>query len=710
MARTFLLVPPEPTSGGGGGFGFGIFQTDSGTYPSATAPDDTATFTTWNLDIAEFVGDEITDLVTLNFKSQVQSQFFASPVGSSGKPVMREITAQDLPTNPPNVFAGYDNDGFLAYIPGWNFDSVNYSAHVNLSAVPVADGGSPNYTSLTYFNQNINPAFSTVKQAFAMFQVSTVYDPDNTDFNLGDVTNLGGINVSSTSFNTQSKGNIGYLNGSTVSVNLGGRSGGRLFGADMFGLNGSVESGYRVDFYNCFTAGVTFQVGSIINGTNTFGCFNQYRGTLTSGTSTFYTNNSYQITNVLADAIYGFTDGNNFNSGSYGGYATLNAFPSFGATTVLTGDFYGANLSPNFTSGFSSTQRLIGFQFNPGGSSSFDGGAMGLSINLGNVSIPSSFNFGIKTGAQIQSGTFSASIEHTMPDTASGFISYHSIGGVMTIASGHPVTGTALIANNFAFALNAVDDMGPDGSGLGIGFASVGFVSQLDVATGKTVDAVNFCLSGASASGPGAGTVNRLIVFNGLGFLPGSSVTVLEQIAFHSGTFLSASATTAWGVMIEDTGAHNWFAGDVVVGGSTGLPTSGYKLDVTGKGIMDSIDVTTSGVNYGTYTPTLTSVANVSASTAYACQWIKLGKTVTVSGKVSIDPTLALSTSLGISLPISSNFAAEENCGGTAAAPGIAGLSAGIKADATNDRAQLQYTAVDVTNQDFFFSFTYQVI
>lgn len=111
------------------------------------------------------------------------------------------------------------------------------------------------------------------------------------------------------------------------------------------------------------------------------------------------------------------------------------------------------------------------------------------------------------------------------------------------------------------------------------------------------------------------------------------------------------------------------------------------------------------------YTPTLTNVANLSASTAYECQYSRVGNTVTVSGRVDVDPTTTLtSTQLGISLPIASNFGATEDCAGVAYAPGIAAQGAGILADATNDRAQMQWMAADVTNQAMYFTFTYQVI
>jgi hypothetical protein len=112
----------------------------------------------------------------------------------------------------------------------------------------------------------------------------------------------------------------------------------------------------------------------------------------------------------------------------------------------------------------------------------------------------------------------------------------------------------------------------------------------------------------------------------------------------------------------------------------------------------------------GTWTPTLTGVANVAASTAYVCNYMKLGDIVTASGRVDVDPTAAVSTQLGISLPIASNFAADTNCAGTASAPGVASMSAAILGDGVNDRAQMQWIATDLTNQPWYFTFTYRVI
>ena len=115
---------------------------------------------------------------------------------------------------------------------------------------------------------------------------------------------------------------------------------------------------------------------------------------------------------------------------------------------------------------------------------------------------------------------------------------------------------------------------------------------------------------------------------------------------------------------------------------------------------------------YGTYTPTLTNVANIASSTAYVCQWIRVGNVVTVSGRVDIDPTsAATSTQLGMSLPFPSLISNTRECAGVAFAPGIASLGAAVLGDAANDRAQLEYISVtDVTNQAMYFIFMYQVL
>lgn len=116
------------------------------------------------------------------------------------------------------------------------------------------------------------------------------------------------------------------------------------------------------------------------------------------------------------------------------------------------------------------------------------------------------------------------------------------------------------------------------------------------------------------------------------------------------------------------------------------------------------------GLNSSIYTPTLTNVTNLTASTSHSAQFIQLGTTVIVSGQVEVDPIAAGSTVLGISLPVASNFANTNECAGTAFSPTVAGQGAAIKADAANNRAQMEWIAVDVANQSMYFIFLYRII
>jgi len=111
----------------------------------------------------------------------------------------------------------------------------------------------------------------------------------------------------------------------------------------------------------------------------------------------------------------------------------------------------------------------------------------------------------------------------------------------------------------------------------------------------------------------------------------------------------------------------------------------------------------------GQYTPLLDNVLNLT-SKAFKCQFLRVGKAVTVSGRVDVDPTAAGTTQLGISLPIQSTIQKAEQCSGAAACPSVAGQSASIQGDTAGNRALMQWVAVDTSNQSMFFTFTYWIV
>lgn len=141
-------------------------------------------------------------------------------------------------------------------------------------------------------------------------------------------------------------------------------------------------------------------------------------------------------------------------------------------------------------------------------------------------------------------------------------------------------------------------------------------------------------------------------------------------------------------------------------------PTVVWTFDSTNNSLSAEAAAAPGGtVDSDVYTPTLTNVANLDGSTAYECQWIQIGDVVTVSGKVSVNPTApGVETLLGIELPVASNLGAEEDCAGVAFCPAVGGQGAAIRADAANNRAEMVWIAGDLSSQPMFFSFSYTVI
>jgi hypothetical protein len=111
----------------------------------------------------------------------------------------------------------------------------------------------------------------------------------------------------------------------------------------------------------------------------------------------------------------------------------------------------------------------------------------------------------------------------------------------------------------------------------------------------------------------------------------------------------------------------------------------------------------------GGWTPTLTNVTNLSASTSASCIYSRLGSIVTFACYgIQIDPTIAGFVQLDISLPIASNFTSNTDAGGPCAyASGYTACF--MRADATNDRLSFFVVATGVANDDITFSGQYEV-
>lgn len=171
--------------------------------------------------------------------------------------------------------------------------------------------------------------------------------------------------------------------------------------------------------------------------------------------------------------------------------------------------------------------------------------------------------------------------------------------------------------------------------------------------------------------------------------------------------YITANGYTVKSVASIGTGASVF--NSTVAGATTLRAINGTGLVTVTQNASD-ITVAVPTLTAGTYTPTLTAVTNIQASTAYLCHWTRIDGIVSVSGKVDIDPTASASTKIDISLPVASNLAVQHDLCGNASCPDVAGQSAAIYANFTNDRASLEYVAASSQNKSMYFNFTYRVL
>lgn len=174
-------------------------------------------------------------------------------------------------------------------------------------------------------------------------------------------------------------------------------------------------------------------------------------------------------------------------------------------------------------------------------------------------------------------------------------------------------------------------------------------------------------------TGPTAGTPKRALAFDETNNVP-----------------QFANKTGVWADLVASGGAASFTTVTIGSFTATQLGTTGVLLS-------------------GTYLPTLTAVTNVAASTAYNCQYIRVGNVVNVSGKLDVDPTLTGATLLGISLPIASTLSAAEKCSGVAASNSLVSESGAIDGDTVNNRAQMDWVTTSLANHSMYFDFQYLV-
>jgi hypothetical protein len=183
-----------------------------------------------------------------------------------------------------------------------------------------------------------------------------------------------------------------------------------------------------------------------------------------------------------------------------------------------------------------------------------------------------------------------------------------------------------------------------------------------------------------------------------------NTITLNSYLIMDQGTAALPSITFDGDL---NTGFHS--PGADQIGASTG---GVVRFTLSNTAAVFTGNLSAANLLSGTYTPTLTHVLNIGTSTAYQCQYMRVGNVVNVSGAISISPTASgTDTEIGISLPIASNFAVSENLSGTGGFDGAAswGEMALVRGDFTNDRARLLCRPTTTAGRSVHFQFTYLI-
>jgi hypothetical protein len=291
--------------------------------------------------------------------------------------------------------------------------------------------------------------------------------------------------------------------------------------------------------------------------------------------------------------------------------------------------------------------------------------------------------------------------------------------GRISISLGNTSFGSLSMQNiatgtyNTAFGLKALQDNVSGQANNGVGHEALFNVNTGSRNNGMGNTALGSVTSGSFNTGIGDGvglgiTSSVALASGNENTLIGRNADVTNAAALNRIALgAAASADTDYQFALPDNVDYFKFRGN-----SFELPSTDGSanavLQTDGAGVLSFGLV----LDANTYTPSLTNVTNVTASTAFSCQYTRIGNVVTVSGKVNIDPTAAAATpaELGMSLPIASNFTAEEQCGGTAVSEIASTYPVRILADAVNNRASFKFLAGTTSNDSYSFTFTYQII
>lgn len=506
-------------------------------------------------------------VIDLTLASGAGNLVLATPDGAAGQPVLRALVPADVPggTGTPNFFAAYDGSGNLGIAPAWQLDSTTGEAQSFLTGAGAANVthlqlGSNINTPLSggYEGVIVSPQLQSTMNFTSMFNAET-------DFQSG-FNNAGGTGI----FQDQSNLEVGAsTNGWDSYAAFTSLQGTVTNGINMFLDSPTIASTLSYMGFEGFNEAAQFNAAPSSGGINAF-----------TASQDFHTSFG-----TAAIGITAFNDFTRLETGvNINNYQSAQFNPNLDAGSTVAnviGYNWGANLNGAVTGG------VQGVNISPQGTGAINN-ITGININLSNISTGANQKMGINVndGALNVDSNWDTSVLGATP----GEFQLNDVGGNLTVASGSPMSNSFGFGVNLASNITLHDNIGVDPTGLGLGYAMVGFVGQVEADLGKTADTVNMAVGGAGVpvSAGDGGTFTNASMFKAIGFLnEGGNLNVTNMYGFQVSPNLSSYATNTWGFWNGDVTADNWFSKNVIIGGVTGKSAGGYQLDVTGNSSLD---------------------------------------------------------------------------------------------------------------------------
>lgn len=202
--------------------------------------------------------------------------------------------------------------------------------------------------------------------------------------------------------------------------------------------------------------------------------------------------------------------------------------------------------------------------------------ATGLKVDLSAATITNR-----PIGLDINGGSLNSNLTFTTVSNIPTLVdSGNVVRPVFEVESGSSITGTDVLMTNLAGFMDFKDDHSGTGL-LDLGVTSVGFVSQVAVDATKTADNISMCLAGLAVDATSAGgSVSDAHLYRGSAFTFGGSLTIDNLYGLKIENTLSDKATNTWGISVEDTGAENYLAKSLKIGGSTATTNNEIALEI----------------------------------------------------------------------------------------------------------------------------------